>query len=200
MPLSEPLVFDLRITLDDQVRMNEWLLDQPELRRKRLLIRIMILVLVPPLGLVLGVGAATLQGGAAFWPALRDTAVDRGSLGIAGTVAMLMVLLWGGLRLLRRPMLRRRVRRLLPERPGIDRADPLLTEPARLMLKADGFVSETAASTTQVPWSAVKGLADAGTLLVLRTGLFTAFIIPKRDLTPAQDMALRDAVNANTVR
>lgn len=186
----------LRVTLDDQIRFNEWLLDRPELRRKRLLVRGMILVLMPPLGMLFGVGAATLQNGDPLWPALRSAATDPGSLGVAGTVGLAMMLLWGSLRLLRRPLLRRRLRRLLPERPGVDPADPLLAEAVRIRLGPEGFLSESKAITSRLTWAAVKELADTGPLLVLRTGRFSGFLVPKRELAAEQLDGFRAIVAA----
>ena len=190
----DPTVLQLRVTLADQVRMNEWMLDRPELRRKRYATRVAMVLLVPLLGLALGIAVTSIQYGRPFWQTLGRETHDRGSQIIVATMAAAMVTLWSVLGLLRRPLLRRRLRQLLPERPGIDPADPALTEPVRLLLDDAGFVAETGASTTRVPWSAVKELADADTLLVLRTGRYSGFIIPKRNLSATDDAALRAAV------
>jgi hypothetical protein len=177
------IVLDVAVTLDDQIRFTEWLLDRPALRWKRVAIRAATIVLVPLLGLVVGLCAASAQDGTRLGPALIDAFSDWGMLQIMATVAAMLTVLYALLRALRRPLLRRRLRRLLLERPGVDPTDPELTERAHLTLGPDGFISQTQAATVTSGWASVKSLADEGRLLVLRTGGWSGYIIPKRCLS-----------------
>ena len=182
------------VTLEDQVRVTEFLVDQPRFRRRRLITYLGIVVAVPVLGTALGATLAWLDDRSQSW-----LEVLRGILGphwLANTWPLLawsglMVLLFTGQRLVRPWRLRRRLRRVLLERPGVDPQDPLLGEPATMTLGSDGFVSVATASTVQLQWPAIKGLAELRDQFLLRTGELTGYVIPKRDLDPNQMDAVR---------
>ncbi len=187
------------VTLDDQLRYAGWLLHQPAIRGERWLIQGAAILLTPPMSVLLGAVTLSLTGHKTFGMQLHGLLHDRETLLIMAEVAGLMVLYFALIRLLRRPLLRRRLRKLLIERPGVEASDPALGEPAWFRAGPDGFHCRTVTTTTTIGWAGIRRLADAGTIFVAETGRMSGYIIPKRCLLPDQATALGAVFRANGV-
>ncbi len=199
---AEPATIELEVavTLDDQLRYTEWMLDRPARLWRRVLIQAGIIVLSPTVGLALGVLSFGPSDQDGLLASLRDAVHDPGLLRIMATVSGAILLVAVVQRLLRRPLLRRRLRRLLLERPGIDPTDPTLSESAHLTFGPDGFTGRTKASTVQHGWAAIKGLDDAGTVLVVKTGRFSGYVLPRRCISATELAAVTDQVRTHAAK
>lgn len=195
--LGTTIELDYDVTLADQLCFTEWLLRRPSWRLKRLLRRAAFVLLVPPSSILLGVTVISVQEHKAFVVALHEAVIDPAAYQIIVELAGVLLLYIAGERLIRRPMLRRRLRKLLLERPGIDPADPTLSERVHIAAGPHGCRFTGAATTTELGWRAVRSLDDAGTVLALMTGGLSGHLIPKRALSEAQIDGLEAIVQAN---
>lgn len=190
--MDQDITIDVTVTLEDQVKFNEYMLDQPVMRRRRLVRWALVVLLSPLLGVVLGflIEWITSTGSPASF---RDAVavVNAGDMlppyiAVSGFLLAAALLL----RLFRPYLLRRAVRRLLKEREGIDPNDPQLSEHVRCSFNEEGFTSEGVASRSTIRWAQVRSLDEAHDLLIVRTGTLSGFLLPKRDVTAAQVAAI----------
>ena len=191
------LVLNVAPTLTDHVEFNVYMQDRPRVRRKRTMISLAVLLIGPMLGLALGflVGWAidahrsTLMAGIA---ALTSADWQLG-LGISLLISGALGAVAGLLHLCRRPILRRRIRGLLAERPGVDRTDPELRSCIRVELGKRGFVVDGEGSHTRIAATSVREIGETRSALSLMIGRMNGFIIPMRDLSTA-DLAKFKAI------
>lgn len=185
-PIDLPtVVVDVVVTLDDQVRFSEHMRDRPEIRRRRHLFLAIMLLAGPPIGMLAGFLAGPDD------PSLSQIVRDAPtrwwlspvmvSLLVSGVFACVAFLLGRA----RRPLLRRQIRRVLADRPGIDPQDPELRERCRCAFDAQGYSTQGQSTRMQVDWSVVRGLDEAGGRRGLRIGPLTGFILPLRNLSGA---------------
>lgn len=196
----ESVTVDVVVTLDDHVRQSELLLSSPDMRRLYYRRWIVGIVLFPPVGLAVGilVGFVTDRSHVPTRDTLQALWSDRSSILTAwAAVTVLMIAMMIAYRLLRRPQLRAQSRMLLRERHGIDRDDPELRERARCSFGPEGFSSVGDGGEYHARWAGVTGLDETPELLVLRTGRFTGFVLPRRDLTEDAVAAIHRIVAAN---
>lgn len=194
---GQTLFFDIAVTLDDQVAVLSHLLDQPSLRRRRLAMQAAIVLVTPWIGALLGTFAGWLgDRREPYWVSIAAMADDlrSGLLPVMLTISAGLTAVFVLQRLTRRPRLRRTLRRLLRERPGVDPADPAATERASCTLGPDGFRSRGTASVLDLGWPAIKGLVESLGQMMVRTGRLAGFVIPKRGLAPGMEDAIRTMV------
>ena len=191
----DAIAFEVAATLEDHVRYNEFLLTQPEARRPRTIRLALGLVVYPLIGLFIGFCIATLTMGEtptlhiAFAIVKEDpwTGLLLPWLVLVGTYGTLSIVF----RILRRPLLRMRCRRLLKERVGIEPTDRDLTERVRCIFGQDGYTAESPGYTHHVPWAGIKSLRETPDLLLVMTGVWFGYLIPKRDVAPEDLIAIR---------
>lgn len=184
--LSDPITFAVRVTLRDQLALMEALLDGKGARRRRAIHGLIVAFVTPVLGLLFGVFLGWITDHDQSFPAAMASMVrvigtrQLTTIYGVGFVAMLAVQVarWR----LRRPRLRRLIRKTLKSRPGVDPADPNLTEDASCTLGAAGFTADGIASHIRLEWPALQALHETPELLIVLTGLQTGFVVPKRDL------------------
>lgn len=196
-----PFAVDVVATLDDQVACSMAMAARPETARLRRIWMVGVILLVPLIGFVGGVLAAGVQDSTD--PSLVEvldnlSAMDWWNaaalvLAASGSIASILLVL----QVLRRPILRWQVRRLLLQRPWIDPQNPDLGEHVRAIFDADGYTAEGKGNTMTVTWPFVTGIEDRDGLLILRVGRKGGFVLPKRDLSAEQIDAIRAFVDAH---
>ena len=197
---GESVTVDVVVTLDDQILYNELLLSAPELRRIYYLRWGAAILLIPPVGLGTGMLAGVLadRSGVPARDILQALWSDRVSILTAWcVVTALLVAMMIAHRLFRRRWLRARARMLLRERHGIDRADPHLRERVRCTFGPEGVRSVGDGGECHARWAGVTGLDETPELMVLRTGRFTGFVLPRRELGENEIAAIRCIVAEN---
>ena len=200
---NDSVTVDVVVTLNDQVRFNELLLAMPDVRRRYYLRWAAAILFMPAVGLTIGiaVGFVTDRSRLAAHDILQALWSDR--LSILSAWLIISAVLFAMMivhRASRRWRLRHQSRILLRERHGIDRDDPDMREHARCSFGPNGFRSVGEAGDYQARWASVIGLDETPDLLVVRTGRFTGFILPKRDLSNDQVETIRSIVAANIGR
>ena len=180
------VVLDVTATLDDQLRYNEYLFRLPMMRRRRLVRAVLSLVVFPVAGLLIGFVASTVASGRTpTFRLIRDMLREDVWLNLLlpwALLAGLYAAIWILWRVTLRSRLRRLLRRQILERPGVDPADPTLGERVRCRFGPQGYRVESPGYTHEVPWAGIKGLDETPDLLIVRTGLATGYLIPKRDI------------------
>ena len=198
-PDRSSMTVDIVVTLDDQVRYAALILSTPEMRRAYRRRWASTILLAPPIGLVLGTLVGLLSDAKRLsWSDLVDAfSADLEPLGVAWLLITLGLL---GSMAAERPLRGRRLRAqtqmMLRERPGIDPDDPQLRERVRCCSGPEGYRCEGSGGTTLVTWDGVKGLDETPELLVVRTGRFSGFVLPRREMDVEEIAAFRQIVGA----
>lgn len=196
---DETIVVEVEVTLEDQIGFNEHLLRDRAIWLPRLLWVGSAILFGPPVGIGLGSIIGYLANGAD-----RPLIDDIGAFvlsdwrEIASTCLLISaacLVIWLVLRVARRPILRRQLRRILAQRPGIDATDPQLREHVIATFDAVGYCAKGQGTVTQIEWWTIRGLEETDALMVLRTGRLAGFVLPKRDIPPAKADAIRRMVS-----
>ena len=203
-PRPASIEVEVVVTLDDHYRFNLALAARPEARRRRRVWQVAVIVLAPLIGFAGGLVSAHLNGDGRqlLLQALGDIpatdwwhagAVMAAGSGLVAATTLLM-------QLVRKPLLRWQVRRLLSQRPGIDPHDPERREAVRVTFDAEGYTATNAASATSIRWPFVRGINDSQGLLIVQVGRKGGFILPKRELSAEHLVAIPAFVAAHAGR
>ena len=173
--VPDVLAFEVMVTLEDMLALQMRCLATPAMQAGRLR-REAIVVLVTAACAPLAVGGGVLLGWAEnrHGPSLgwlfRNLVLDEpgtlmiAALAMGGCTAGGMVLQ----RWLRRPWLRRVLRRVLRARPDVDASDPQLAFRARVIVSDEGLESRTGIGVTLVRWNMLKRWEETdGRIMVL---------------------------------
>ena len=194
-PANRPddLTFEVTVTLEDMLALHMRCLATPAMQAGRLrreAITVLIVTACAPLAVGAGIliGWAENRHGPSLAWLFRNLVLEEP--GTLITAALVMAgCTTGGImlqRCLRRPWLRRVLRRILRARPDVDPSDPQLAYRARVTVTNEGLESRTGAGVTLVAWNVLKRWEETDERLIVLGDAMTGFCvsIPTTDPEP----------------
>ncbi len=186
------LAFDVMVTLEDQLALNMRLLATPAMRAGRLrraALTVLVAAALGPLAMAGGILVAWAgdRRGPSPGSMFRVLVLDQPGT-LAASVLVMIGRALGSMairRRMRRPWLRRVLRRTSRTRPDVDPSDPQLAFRARVTVNDQGLESRTAIGSFLVRWDVLRRWEEtAGRLIVLGHAL-TGFCVGTSAADPA---------------